>query len=100
MNPMITPDLRSKPLMLVVKTPEKTIYEGEARAVTSVNERGQFDILAAHQNFITLIREQLIITDPAGEKQEIPVQSGVVRVHDNEITIFLGVDALKEEGQG
>jgi F-type H+-transporting ATPase subunit epsilon len=94
---MVTADLRTKPLILVVRTPEKTIYEGEAHAVSSVNERGPFDVLAAHQNFITLIREKLVITDTAGEKQEVPVQGGVMRVHENEITIFLGVEALRPD---
>lgn len=94
---MITPDLRTKPLVLIVRTPEKTMYEGEARSVSSVNERGPFDVLGAHQNFITLIREKLMIIDAAGEKQDVPVEGGVMRVHDNEVTIFLGVEALKEE---
>lgn len=96
---MATNDLRSQPLKLVVRTPEKTVYEGEARAISSVNERGPFDVLSAHQNFITLIREKLVIIDTAGEKQEVPVQGGVMRVHENEITIFLGVEALKEESE-
>lgn len=93
---MQSTDLRAKPLALVVRTPEKTIYEGEARAVSSVNERGPFDVLSAHQNFITLIREKLTIIDASGEKQDIPVQGGVMRVHENEVTIFLGVESLKE----
>ncbi|HRN96399.1 MAG TPA: hypothetical protein PLD54_03060 [Candidatus Levybacteria bacterium] len=94
---MQTTDLRTKPLMLIVRTPEKTIYEGEARAVSSVNERGPFDVLSAHQNFITLIREKLSIVDNAGEKQDIPIQGGVMRVHENQVTIFLGVDTFKQE---
>jgi F0F1-type ATP synthase epsilon subunit len=90
-------DLRQKPLNLIVRTPEKTIYQGEAKAVSSVNERGPFDVLGAHQNFITLIKESLIIIDPQGEKQDVPIQDGVMRVHENEVTIFLGVTTLKEE---
>jgi F0F1-type ATP synthase epsilon subunit len=90
-------DLGHKPLKLTVRTPEKTIYDGEAKAVSSVNERGPFDVLGAHQNFITLIKDSLVIIDPQGERQDIPVQDGVMRVHENEVTIFLGVTTLKEE---
>ncbi len=93
---MQTTDLREKSLHLIVRTPEKTIYEGEAKAVSSVNEKGPFDVLSAHQNFITLIKDNLSIIDTAGEKQDIPVQGGVMRVHENEVTIFLGVGEFDE----
>jgi F0F1-type ATP synthase epsilon subunit len=93
---MQSTDFQHKPLNLIVRTPEKTIYQGEAKAVSSVNERGPFDVLGAHQNFITLIKDSLSIVDTQGEKQDIPVQDGVMRVHENEVTVFLGVNALKE----
>lgn len=95
---METTDLREKSLHLIVRTPEKTVYEGEAKAVSSVNEKGPFDVLSAHQNFITLIKENLSIIDTSGEKQDIPVKGGVMRVHENEITIFLGVGEFDENG--
>ncbi len=93
---MQTSDLREKSLHLIVRTPEKTVYEGEAKAVSSVNEKGPFDVLSAHQNFITLIKENLSIIDASGEKQDFPVQGGVMRVHENEVTIFLGVGEFDE----
>lgn len=92
---MATPDITHALLKLKVRTPEKLIYEGEAKAVSSVNERGPFDVLSAHQNFITIIRERLVIYDNNGEKQDIPVQRGIMRVHENEVTIFLGVEAFE-----
>ena len=91
-------DLIHTYLQLQVSTPEKEIFSGEAKAVSSVNERGPFDVLPAHQNFITLIKEKLSIIDRNNEKQDIEVQSGVMRVHENEVTIFLGVEALQQEG--
>ena len=94
---MPTPDLAQALLKLKVRTPEKSVYEGDAKSVSSVNERGPFDVLSAHQNFITLIREKLVIYDVNGEKQDIPVQRGVMRVHENEVTIFLGVEAFERE---
>lgn len=86
---------RTTLLTLQVRTPEKVIYEGNARAVTSVNERGIFDVLPAHQNFITLIREKLSILDTQGEKQDFPVQGGVMKVYENSVSIFLGLEAMR-----
>ena len=96
---MTDPNLAQKLLKLKVSSPEKLLYEGEAKAVSSVNERGPFDVLSAHQNFITLIREKLVIYDKSGEKQDIPVQRGVMRVHENEVTIFLGVEAFEQAAE-
>lgn len=94
---MQTIDLRQKPLHLIVRTPEKTVYQGEAKAVSSVNEKGPFDVLGAHQNFITLIKDSLVILDTNGQKQDVPLQDGVMRVHENEVTVYVGVTTLKEE---
>ncbi len=86
-------------LKLQVRTPEKLIFKGEARAVSSVNERGPFDVLPSHQNFITIIHEKLVIIDTNGEKQDIQVQRGVMRVHENEVTVFLGMEAFEHTSQ-
>lgn len=92
--PQIAVDPRKTLLNLKVRTPEKVIYEGNARAVTSVNERGIFDVLPAHQNFITLISEKLSIVDAQGEKQDFSVQGGVMKVYENNVSIFLGLEAM------
>lgn len=95
MEPHNTSQLSDIPLKLKVRTPDKLVFEGEARAVSSVNERGPFDVLSAHQNFITIIRDKLVIIDLKGEKQDISVQRGVMRVRENEVTVFLGMEAFE-----
>ncbi len=96
MPPLTQFDLREKALELHVRTPEKIIYDGEAAAVSSVNEGGPFDVLPAHQNFITLIKEKLSIIDLQKQTHEVSVQSGVMKVRENIVDIFLGVEALHE----
>lgn len=85
-------------LYIRVHSPEKVFFEGEAKAVTSVNEKGRFDILPFHANFITIVREVLTIHSHNGQSQEIKIDSGIIRASENKLNIFLGIEALKEEG--
>ena len=55
-------------LYLSVKSPTKIHFEGQANAVSSVNDKGKFDVLAYHENFISLIQETLIIIKENKEK--------------------------------
>ncbi|MEF8847025.1 MAG: hypothetical protein V5A57_01160 [Candidatus Paceibacterota bacterium] len=69
---------------------DKEKFEGEAKAVTSENEVGEFDILPEHANFITLIFNSLTVYTPEEEK-EYEFSRGVVEVADNKVRIFLEV---------
>ena len=40
---------------LLVKSREGILYQGEVESMTSFNEKGEFDILSRHANFISLI---------------------------------------------
>lgn len=93
-NNQPVPDLKKQLLNLHVRAPEKIIFEGESRAVSSVNQDGPFDILSSHENFITIIQDYLVIYDASNQKQEIPVEKGVIRVRDNIVEVYLGVETL------
>ncbi len=69
----------------------KTTYEGDATAVSSVNEIGPFDILGQHENFISIIKGFVRVHQVDGKKVELKIDSGVLKNHNNQITIFLGV---------
>lgn len=70
---------------------EISLYEGEAYAVSSLNERGPFDVLPAHTNFITLVNKHIVIHETETEKKEFEVDSGIMKVINNTVTIFLGI---------
>ncbi len=45
---------------------EEVTFEGEALALTSVNDKGKFDVLPNHANFISLIKDYVIIKKKDG----------------------------------
>lgn len=78
-------------LSLVVKNREGTLFEGEVRSITSFNDKGKFDILPTHSNFITLVSQILKITQKEGNIREIPVDNGVLKVTENKAEVYLGI---------
>lgn len=77
-----------------VYSTEAIVYQGKAKAVSSVNEDGPFDILPFHASFISLIKDLLTIHELSGGKKEFKIKSGVIKVHKGVIFVFLGVEGL------
>lgn len=76
-------------LTVVVRNREKVLYSGQAAAVTSINDKGVFDILPQHENFITLIKEKVIIHPTLKENKEIQIENGIVRVSKDKVYIYV-----------
>ena len=79
----------SSTLTVVVRNKEKVLYSGQVYAVTAVNDKGPFDVLAEHESFISLIKDKVIIHTTPNEKQEIQIENGIVRVYRDKIYIYV-----------
>jgi F0F1-type ATP synthase epsilon subunit len=77
-------------LQVMVMTPQQVLFEGEAVSVSSINDTGPFDVLGDHANFITLIKDQLIIRMAKDEYRTI-ISDGLLRVFQGDVKIFLGL---------
>lgn len=71
-----------------------TVFDGDVMAISSTNEKGAFDVLSSHSNFICLIKDLIILTHQDGKKQQINLNTGVLRNTDNKVEVFLGVESL------
>lgn len=76
-------------LTIVVRNREKVLYSGQAAAVTSVNDKGIFDVLPQHENFITLIKEKVVIHPTLKENKEIQIENGIVRVYKDKVYVYV-----------
>ena len=82
----------NKPVIfVVVRTKEGVMFKDKVKAVTSYNEKGPFDVLPEHENFISLINQHLVIHTMDGKENEIKVDTAVIKVYKNEVHIFLGL---------
>lgn len=85
-QPGVNPDV----LYVQVSSPEKTLFDGEAKSLSSFNDQGPFDILPQHENFISVIQQSLVVFDTSNKPQEFLLRNGVMRVSSNRVDVFIG----------
>ncbi len=76
-------------LSVVIRNRDKILFNGNAYAVTSTNDKGVFDILSQHENFISILKEKVIIHLTQKESQEIQIDNGVIRVYKDKVQIYI-----------
>lgn len=86
--------MKKRPPLLDVKirSYQKTLFQGKLRAVSSQNDRGPFDVLPQHANFISLIKKEIILHQPNKTKKTLRIDSGLLQVWENQVSIYLKVD--------
>lgn len=82
---------KSKQLKVSIKAKNKVLYEGGVSALTSKNERGVFDILLLHTNFITLVSEYVIIDKGLSTEKRFDFEKGVLYVFSNKVDVYVGI---------
>jgi F-type H+-transporting ATPase subunit epsilon len=88
------PKLRAR-----VLSPTQTLYDGPALSVSASNKVGPFDILADHANFFSLLTEGDIVVNTGYQTFNFPIQHGIVKVKNNEVTLFIDIDAAFASAQ-
>jgi len=76
-------------LTVVVRNKDKILFNGQAYAVTCINDKGIFDILPQHESFISLIKDKVIVRKNPREKQELPIENGILRVYKDKVYIYI-----------
>jgi len=87
-------------LQLKVLSPNETLFDGQVRSVSSVNDQGRFDILGQHSRFISIIKDKLEIRDDAKQKHVFAIESGVVHCQDDDVKVYvlMNQDVVDSEG--
>ncbi len=83
---MLNPSIN---LTVTVRNKEKVLFSGQAAAVTSINDKGVFDVLPQHENFISLIKEKVIIRKTLKDNNEIQIENGIVRVYKDKVYVYV-----------
>ena len=78
-------------LKVVVRARDGIRFEGEVTSVSSINTKGQFDVLPSHANFICTIEKKLWWQPVTGPRQELNLENGVLHVANNKVDIYLGI---------
>lgn len=84
-------DKSSLSIFVTIRDRVRLVLEEEVEAITSNNSKGTFDILPQHANFITTIKDFVILHKKQNEKQHIKVERGILKVRENKVQIYLGI---------
>lgn len=74
-----------------IKNKKEQLFLGDASSVTSKNDRGVFDILPYHVNFITLIKDFIVIDRNLPSEKRYEMETGVLYTVMNRIEIYVGL---------
>jgi len=99
MDQNLRQNLLKQNLHVNISSPDTTYFLGEAKAISMLNDNGPFDVLPGHENFISIIKKNITIYDLSKQKKEIPIVSAVIKVFQNKVDIFIGVETLTENTQ-
>lgn len=80
-------------LTVHIKSLEETHFEGKALAISCTDEKGPFDVLPNHQNFIAIIQYNITV-HMENEKKNFIIDSGILKVYENTVYVFLGIQKL------
>ena len=80
-----------KLLQVEVRGRQGMIFAGELKAVTATNAKGVFDVLSSHANFVSMIKDKVILRRSDGRFDEVNVGEGVMVVEENTVKIFSGI---------
>lgn len=83
--------MQIRPLILTVKSREGDVIKAKVKTVTSNNDRGRFDVLSYHANFISLIKDYVEYVDMNDKTNKILIRDAVMRVDDNKVDVFIGI---------
>lgn len=74
-----------------IKNKKEQLYLGDASSVTSKNDRGVFDILPYHVNFITLIYDFIVIDRGLPTEKRFEMENGILYTISNKVEIYIGL---------
>lgn len=77
--------------LLKIFSPFQTFFEGEALAVSATNQTGPFDILAKHEDFISILSPCKIVVQTTSQKREFDVNRGILQVKNSRVWIFMNI---------
>ncbi len=78
-------------LTVIIRNKDKVLYNGQAYAVTAINEKGPFDVLAGHESFISLIKDKVTVHTTPKESQNFPIDNGITRIYKDKVYVYVNV---------
>lgn len=77
-------------MYLTIYTIAKTLFSGHVERVELPGRAGSFTILTDHAPLVSTLGKGLIRYTPHTDTDTLPIESGLVKVANNEIVVLVG----------
>lgn len=78
-------------LEFYMRSRTKNYFRGTIRSLTAYNDKGELDILPMHTNFVSIVKNYVIVDKGLPTEQKFDYESGVLSVQDGKIDLYVGV---------
>lgn len=78
-------------LSIMIRDRGGVLYEGKVDSLSSYNDKGPFDVLGLHANFISIIKKSVSLRLRGKVVEELPLETGVMVVKANTVEVYLGI---------
>jgi F0F1-type ATP synthase epsilon subunit len=79
-------------LNVIARAPFTVYYEGEATAVSAMNQVGPFDVLPGHADFFSVLEPgQVVLEIPNGDPVSFDINAGIITARNNEVHLFVNM---------
>ena len=79
-------------MFIKVYSPFKSYFDAVGTSISAANDTGEFDILAGHHRFLTLLSAcEIEIRVKEGDGEKIKIDRGIMYVKEDRVTVFLDV---------
>jgi F-type H+-transporting ATPase subunit epsilon len=79
-------------MQLQLITPEKILFEGDAKYISVPGTMGEFGVLPGHEPFVSTLQAGTVGVELAsGEKKEFPVTGGIAEIVPEKCVLLVDV---------
>ncbi len=76
-------------MKVVIAKVDENLYDGEATSVTLPASAGEMTVLGNHEPLITTLKSGVITVRAESGEQTFPIESGVLEVRHDGVTVIL-----------
>jgi len=78
-------------LRVSIRDRRKILFDGTANSVSSFNSVGEFDVLPQHANFISLIKDKVILDKGTPQEEVFEIETGLISVDEQGVNVYAGI---------
>ncbi len=84
---------RDLELRVSIRNRRKVLFDGTAFSVSSFNSVGEFAVLPQHANFISLVKDKVILDKGTPNEVAFDIETGLISVDETGVNIYAGISS-------